>query len=341
MRSLKFSPSTPSITWIKISCRDILEWNYYAKPTLSNLYGIRVKASGRPDTYSRHKLIRHSHAILFAEGYTFVRIGHVRVGADDFMPTSIILRRRRRRLRRVFLTPGVRVFPTSVRACTYDDTPYVSGRGVRRADALSRKTGNSLRTCYECVNRPATNDCSWASPIPWYPALSVLRPLKTRYGFGLVLRYRTVRINEAWAATQNGMMYRGLDQLTGNSVVASAREENRVIERGPPGTRRGPSAASDPFGASVRTRGAYLPRRGAQKEPEGPVSLCEKYIHASTNFCGGETRSCLRDRAGRSIARSIFKGPLAQYGLIWSRNMADTNREIRWRCWLNGRCYPL
>lgn len=88
-----------------------------------------------------------------------MRIGHVRVGADDFMPTSIILRRRRWRLRRVFLTPGARLFPTSVRACMYDDTLYVPGRAVRRADAPLRKTGNSLRTCYEYVSRSATNDC--------------------------------------------------------------------------------------------------------------------------------------------------------------------------------------
>lgn len=33
-----------------------------------------------------------------------MRIGHVRVGSDDFMQTSIISRRRHRRLRRVFLT---------------------------------------------------------------------------------------------------------------------------------------------------------------------------------------------------------------------------------------------
>lgn len=85
------------------------------------------------------KLIRYSHAILFAEGYTFVRIGHVRVGADDFMPTSIILRRRRRRLRRAFLTPGARArSPTSVRACTYDDTLYVPGRQVHRGRQETR-----------------------------------------------------------------------------------------------------------------------------------------------------------------------------------------------------------
>lgn len=56
-------------------------------------------------------LIRRSHAILFAEGYTFVRIGHVRVESDDFMQTSIISRRRHRRLRRVLLTPTTRSFP--------------------------------------------------------------------------------------------------------------------------------------------------------------------------------------------------------------------------------------
>lgn len=64
----------------------------------------RSRRRGRPDTPSG--LIRHSHAILFVEGYTFVRIGQVRVGPDDFMQTSIILRRRHRRLRRVFLTPA-------------------------------------------------------------------------------------------------------------------------------------------------------------------------------------------------------------------------------------------
>lgn len=83
------------------------------------------------------KLIRHSHAILFAEGYTFVRIGHVRVGADDFTPTSIILRRRRRRLRRTFLTPGARAFP-DFRSRLYDDTPYVPGRRVRRGRQETR-----------------------------------------------------------------------------------------------------------------------------------------------------------------------------------------------------------
>jgi len=78
------------------------------RPTLSNLHGIRVETGGRPDTPG--ELIRHSHAILFVEGYTFVRIGHVRVGSDDFM-ISIILRRRHRRLRRVFLISTTRSFP--------------------------------------------------------------------------------------------------------------------------------------------------------------------------------------------------------------------------------------
>jgi len=64
----------------------------------------RDPCRSQPDTPGG--LIRHSHAILFAEGYTFVRIGHVRVGSDDFMQTSIILRRRHRRLRQIFLTPS-------------------------------------------------------------------------------------------------------------------------------------------------------------------------------------------------------------------------------------------
>lgn len=87
---------------------------------------------------------------------------------------------------------------------------------------------------------------------------------------------------------------------------------SRVIERGPPGTRKAPSAAADSFGASVRTRSAYLLRTGAQK---GPRARCPraKNIFTRRRISAVAKRPCLRaDRAGRSIGRSIFKGPLVR-----------------------------
>lgn len=71
-----------------------------------------------------------------------MRIGHVRVGSDDFMQTSIILRRRHRRLRRVFLTPTTRARFLNFRSPAYENTLHMLSQGDRRVNAPSRKTGS-------------------------------------------------------------------------------------------------------------------------------------------------------------------------------------------------------
>jgi len=195
-----------------------------------------------------------------------------------------------------------------------------------------------VRTCYECVNRPALNDCRW---LPWYPAaLPRASTIKNSVPFRLVLRYRAVRINEARDATQDACI---AVSISSQETALLHRLERRidVIERGPTWHAQSP-ICDGRFNRGLRENTKRLPAsKGRTKGTRDPVSLSEKYIHASTNFCGGETRSCLGERADRSIARSIFKGPLARCGVIWSRNTNDTNRETRWRCRFNGRCYAL
>lgn len=107
--------------------------------------------------------------------------------------------------------------------------------------------------------------------------------------------------------------YRGFDRFPRREHRCCIGSRGpRVVETGPPGTRRAPSAAADSFGASVRTRSAYLLQTGAQK---GPRARCPraKNIFTRRRISAVAKRSCLRaDRAGRSIQRSIFKGPLVR-----------------------------
>lgn len=102
------------------------------------------------------------------------------------------------------------------------------------------------------------------------PRFPVLRPLKTRYRFA-----------SSFVIVPSGSMKPGLPRRMRVSRSRSARRKQRCCigsrgestssKEGPPGTRRAPSATVDSFGASVRTRSAYLPRRGAQK---GPGTRC-------------------------------------------------------------------
>lgn len=269
--------------------------------TLSNLHGIRVKASGRPDTYSPAKLIRHSHAILFAEGYTFVRIDHVRVRGRRFYAdvyhftspppasSSSVSHPRNARAFSDFRSRTVPVHTMIRHTC-----PVEEGSPSVEED---RKL---VRTCYECVKRPVSQRLPMASPIPWYSALSVHRPLKTRYGFGLrpSLSLRQDRWGLSLGPSRRPPCIAvSISSQEMHRCCIGSRKRPRVVERGPPGTRRTPSAAADSFGGEpLRENTKRLPAsKGRIKGTEGPVYLCEKYIHASTNFCGGEEQSCLRD----------------------------------------------
>jgi len=252
-------------------------------------------------------LIRRSHAILFAEGYTFVRIGHVRVESDGFMQTSIILRRRHRRLRWVFLIPPppppslMRPFFKLPFHCTHEKI------GVQM---LCRRR-QEARTYVLGVREPTNRRSS-----PSYEALSVLRLLKTRYG--LVLSRRQDRRSLGRHAERRVSRFRSVPSQ-GTPLLHWLGRISRIVERGPPGTRRAPSAAVDSFGASVRTPSAYLLRT---KEAKSLVSACEKYIHASTNFGGGETTVSSDRSNDRSLKPTGFGN-----GAIWTRTRLDTNRE--------------
>lgn len=151
-------------------------------------------------------------------------------------------------------------------------------------------------------------------------ALSVLRPLKTRYG---PAAYLAVKIDEARAATQRAPCIAVFDRFPPRrqrTVVASRLEEGpRVVEKGPPGTRNGSICGGADSSGGLRENTKCLPalRTGAQR---GPRARCPraKNIYSRVD----EFRRWRNDRvfgarsspvglAGRSIGRSIFKGPNA------------------------------
>ncbi|CAL1676255.1 unnamed protein product [Lasius platythorax] len=92
-------------------------------------------------------------------------------------------------------------------------------------------------------------------------------------------------------------VYRGLDQLAGNAPLLHWLEKKTSRRKRPTWHAQDPICGGRFIrGGPLRENTKRLPAsKGRIKGTEGPVYLCEKYIHASTNFCGGEEQSCLRD----------------------------------------------
>lgn len=198
---------------------------------------------------------------------------------------------------RVFLTPtrSALVSRISVLAVRGYVTHAKSRRSTRKRSVEEGR--KSARTCWECVNRLYTADDRPRA----FRASAIKNSVRSRV-------ISPSRSTKPGTATQSAM-YRGFDRFPRREHRCCIRSGGpRVIERGPPGTRRAPSAAADSFGASVRTRSAYLLRTGIQKRAESPRARCPraKNIFTRRRISAVAKRPCLRaDRADRSI----FKDP--------------------------------
>jgi len=151
MRSLNFHPATRATRGWKDHIGVSRSETITRSRALSNFHAGEIRAGTERPRYSSGDLIRRSHAILFAEGYTFVRTARVLVsgggggGAPTILtPTSIISRRRRRRLRRAF--PDFRSSTSTraawIRRCSPRSGIGEGGGGARHAHLPSRKTGS-------------------------------------------------------------------------------------------------------------------------------------------------------------------------------------------------------
>lgn len=155
----------------------------------------------------------------------------------------------------------------------------------------------------------------------------------------MVLPYLAVKIDKTPGRHAQRTMYRSFDRLAGN--IRCCIGGPRIIERGPPGTRRAPSASiTTPFGVSVRTQSAYLLRTTAQKGLRERAQ-CPKNIFTRRRISAVAKRPCLRtDRTGRSIVRSIFKGRLIQlrHNLAGEQDRYKSKRgECKMRIEIDGR----
>lgn len=97
------------------------------------------------------------------------------------------------------------------------------------------------------------------------------------------------------------------------------RRDLASSKRGPPGTRRAPSAAADSFGASVRTRSAYLLRTdGRTKGGQEPGVRVRKIYSRVDEFRRWRNDRVFGPIAGRPIGRSILRAHWFGNGVIWS-----------------------
>lgn len=171
----------------------------------------------------------------------------------------------------------------------YEDTLHMPSQGDRRVNAPSRKTGSPYVRAGSAWTGCTADDRPRA-----FRASAIKNSVRSR-------RYLAVKIDEARTATQSAM-YRGFDRSPRREHRCCIRSGGpRVIERGPPGTRRAPSAAADSFGASVRTRSAYLLRTGVQKGPRARRPRA-KNIFTRRRISAVAKRPCLRsdDRSWRT-----------------------------------------